>query len=196
MNWQDVAGKIAGAAPMIGSLLGGPLGGAAGGLVKIIASEFGLKESEVTPEKIDQIIQQDPEALLKFKEIELAHKVELQKLMLEEKRAELADRADARAMHVDTTKATGRRDINLYILAYLYTGGFFVTIIVMLWLMLTNKIPQEVPQFVVFLLGNLFGALTAGVGAVVQFFFGSSKSSQTKTELLANIQKLGSGPSK
>ena len=188
MDWKALGGKVADVAPMLGTLFGGPLGGVAGGLVKMLAGEVGLKPEEATPDNFMKVLEADPTAILKFKEFELNNKVELQKILLEKDRLDmqkeqnrLADIQDARGREKAIVQATGKKDMNLYILAYAYTGGFFLTIIVMLVLMLAGKFPTDVPQFVVFLLGNLFGTLSAGVGAVMQYFFGSSKGSADKT---------------
>ena len=177
MDWKTVGSKVSKVAPIIGTLLGGPLGGAAGTLVSLIASEFGLNPEETTPEKVDQIITQNPEALLKFREMEMANKVELQKILLEETRAYLADRADARGRQVGSEKATGKRDYNLYLLAWTVITGFFLLCVALMRV----TIPEGQNE-VVFM---LFGALAAGFGNVLQYFFGSSKGSYDKTAFMA-----------
>ena len=189
MDWKAVGSKILNAAPMVGTLLGGPVGGMAGGLIKMVGGALGLEPEETTPDRVLQIIEQDPQALLKLKEMEMANAVELQRLVLQQDQMYLQDRQDARRRQWESEKATGKRDTNLYVLAYLFTLGFFVTIIVMTGLALSNKMPAGIPDYVVFLLGNLFGTLTAGVGAVVQYFFGSSKGSKDKTGQMAEFEK-------
>lgn len=190
MDWKDVGAKVLDSAPMIGSLLGGPLGGAAGGLMKMIGGALGLKTNETTPDKVMQVIEQNPEAMLKFKELEMVHKVELEKLLLEQDRMYLQDRQDARKREQEIVRATGQKDVNLYVLAWLFVVGFFTTIIVMTALALTGNLPDEMPQYVVFLLGSLFGTLTGGTGAVIQYFFGSSKGSSDKTTTMADFQRM------
>ena len=194
MDWKEVAGKVAKAAPMLGSLLG-PAGTAAGGIISLIGSAFGLTEEETTPDKINQIIEQDPQALLKFKELEMKHKEKLEELLLErekikieEERIRLQDVASARSREIAIVQATGKKDYNLYILAWLFISGFFATIIVMTVLSFTDRIPESMPDYMIFLLGNLFGALSAGTGAIIQYFFGSSKSSGDKTTMMANME--------
>lgn len=197
MDWKSVGAAVAGFAPILGTILGGPLGGAAGGLIKLLANEFGLKPEEATPDALAEAIRLDPNAALKLREFELNNKVELGKLVLEQDRMYLADTADARKRQTESEKATGKRDYNLYVLAYLYVVGYFVATVVMLWLAFTNQIPSGVPDYAVFLLGNLFGGLVAGMTAVVQYFFGSSKGSYDKSanqsaefkELMAFLKK-------
>ena len=194
MDWKEVAGKVAKAAPMLGSLLG-PAGTAAGGIISLIGSAFGLTEEETTPDKINRIIEQDPQALLKFKELEMKHKEKLEELLLErekikieEEKIRLQDVASARSRETTIVQATGKKDYNLYILAWLFISGFFATIIVMTVLSFTDRIPESMPDYMIFLLGNLFGALSAGTGAIIQYFFGSSKSSGDKTTMMANME--------
>lgn len=191
MDWKEVAGKVAQAAPMIGSLLG-PGGTAIGGLISMISSTFGLTPAETTPDRINQLITQDPEALLKFKELEMKHKEELQKLLLEkdkltveETKIHLQDVQSARQRQVESEKVTGQKDTNLYALAWVYIGGYFVTTITMTILAFTSTIPITMPGYMIFLLGNLFGTLTTGTIAIVQYFFGSSKGSADKTATMS-----------
>jgi len=189
MEWKDLASKFFKFAPMVGTVLGGPAGAAAGGLISIIGNAFGLTPEETTPEKINHLLATDPQAAIKMAEIEANNKVELQKMILEQERIRLADVASARAREVEITKATGKRDINLYILSYLFIIGFFVSIITMLVLSLSGKLPESMPDYVVFLLGSLFGTLTSGTGAVIQYFFGSSMGSSKKSEFIEKIEK-------
>ncbi|MFH1491139.1 MAG: hypothetical protein ABII06_19705 [Pseudomonadota bacterium] len=177
MDWKDVAGKVANFAPLLGGILGGPLGGAAGAGVKLLASAFGLTEAETTPDKINQMLQTDPEAAIKLAEIEADNRIELRKIVLEQERLRLADVANARSREVKIVEATGKRDLNLYVLSWLVIVGFFV----LLGFMYFTVIPMDNVGPV----NQLFGALAAGFGMVLQYFFGSSKSSADKTALLA-----------
>lgn len=186
MDWGKVASTVGKVAPLVGTAFGGPLGTVAGGVVSAVCSLFDVDPNDpAAPEMLDQAIQTDPNAALKLREFQLNNKVELEKIALQRDQAYLADRQDARARQVAVEKATGKKDVNLYILAYMFVFGFFVTIIIMTWLSLAGRLPADMPQYVTFLLGSLFGALTAGVTSVVQYFFGSSKGSSDKTALLA-----------
>ena len=60
-----------------------------------------------------------------------------------------------------------------------------------------GKVPAcTVPQFAVFLLGNLFGTLSAGVGAVMQYFFGSSKGSADKSAAIMELKEFAGNDGK
>jgi hypothetical protein len=177
MDWKDLAATVSKAAPLLGTLVGGPAGGAAGTAVKLIAGALGVEES---PQAIEAEIRANPDAYMKLKEIEATHKVEIEKLIIEQERMRLADVSGARSREVEVTKATGKRDINLYVLAWTLVIGFFV----LMGVLICKPLPDD-STGVVFM---LFGTLAGSFGAVVQYFFGSSKSSSEKTALLAGTK--------
>lgn len=176
MNWKDVGAKIAKSAPVLGSLLGGPAGGALGGVVSLVASALGLETDEVTPDLVDNIITTDPQAMIKLKEIESKHKERLEELAIESDRAHLADVANARTREVEITRATGSRDINLYVLAWIVVGCFFLLVGVLMGVTL--------PEANIGPINQLFGAMATGFGMVLQYFFGSSKGSADKNNIM------------
>ena len=65
MSWSKVGDFLKGSLPVLGTALGGPAGGAIG---KLVSSMLGTDES---PEAVLQTLQQDPDAILKFKLAEL-----------------------------------------------------------------------------------------------------------------------------
>jgi hypothetical protein len=185
MEWKDIAGTVAKAAPLVGGILGGPVGGAIGGVISLIGSAFGLTPAETTPEKISQMMATDPAAAVKMAEIEANNKVELQKIILEqnrivlqERQAELADTASARNRETEVVKATGKIDINLYLLAWTIVLGFFGLTALLMYI----KLPPGQTE-VIFM---LFGGLVSGFSTVLGYFFGSSRGSLAKSQLLAS----------
>jgi len=173
-SFKDIAKIVSSVAPLLGSLLGGPVGGAVGAAVKLVANALGVEED---PEAIYKALETDPEALMRLRELEMRHKETLEHLLLEAERARLADVASAREREVEITRVLGRRDINLYVLAWVVTGGFFTLCYALM------RIPlPEGSNDVVFM---LFGALAAGFGQVLQYFFGSSRGSSEKNVLFA-----------
>ena len=181
MDWSKVAGLVKTAAPLLGTCIGGPVGTLAGGAISLIASAFGVKDTE-NPKAIYEAIKADPQSIVKLKEIELNNKTELGKLALQSDQAYLADTQNARKAQTDREAATGQKDINLYVLAWTIVCGFFGMTGVLTFV----KLPPD-STGVVFL---LFGALVAGFTQVVNYFFGSSKSSSDKTKLLS-LKKYG-----
>ena len=181
MEWKDVLSKITNAAPIVGSLFGAP-GIAAGAIVKLTANALGVAP---TQEAIAAEIQQNPEALLKLKELDSVHKTELEKLYLEGERTRLADVSDARKRQTEHEKQTGKSDINLYVLAWVMVVGFFV----LMGLLLKIPVPED-QNGVIFM---LFGAMSSAFGAVIQYFFGSSKGSADKTTAMVEMTKKPQG---
>lgn len=177
MNWKDIAGTVAKAAPILGTVLGGPVGSVVGAVIPLIANALGLTPEETTPDRINSMLLTDPTAAIKLAELEMTHKVELQKLVLQRAAMDFADTADARKRQVDSEKATGKRDYNLYILAWIIVVGFFALCAALMKIVLP---PGQ--NDVIFM---LFGSLSTSFGAVIQYFFGSSHGSAEKTRLLA-----------
>ena len=163
-------------APVLGTAIGGPAGGAVGGAVSLLMGAFGLG-GDSTPDQVAAAIAADPHAALKLKELEMTHQEELAKLALASDQAFLADRQGARQREVDVVKATGHSDHNLYILAWTVVVGFFA----LCGLLMQFPLPKD-SNSVVFM---LFGSLGTGFGTVLQYFFGSSKSSADKTQIIA-----------
>lgn len=71
-----------------------------------------------------------------------------------------------------------KKDWFQYALAAAFILGYFIV----LYRLLTVPVPVENRDAV----NILFGILSASVGAVVGYFFGSSKGSSEKNEILAN----------
>jgi hypothetical protein len=182
MDWKGIGKTVMKSAPLIGTILGGPAGGAVGSVVSMVGSALGLKPDETTPDAVSTILAQDKDALLKLKQLEADHKVELEKIALESDRMYLADTADARAREVAITQATGKRDALLVGLALILTVGFFGTLATMLSI--------EVPEGQSDVIYLLIGSLVTGFGTVMNYFFGSSKGSADKT---AAIVSRGTG---
>jgi hypothetical protein len=181
MDWKDVGKAVGKAVPLLGTVLGGPVGAAAGGVVSVVCQALGIENDNAAPEKVIQAIRQDPQGVLvKLKEIESAERITLRKMALDEDHMYLTDRQSARSADVEKTKATGSRDINLYVLSWVVIAGFFVLVGILIF----KQIPDS-NQTAKVALPMLFGALISGFKDVLGYFFGSSKGSSDKTALLA-----------
>ena len=180
MTWKDIGDFVKKGAPLLGSVLGGPAGGAIGSLV---SSAFG---SDDDPEKLLSILESDPEAITKLKDLEFKHyerleelSIEAARVQLEESKAYLADTQSARQREAAVVQATGKKDVNLYVLAWVVVGGFFVLTGM---LMLIPELDGRTNNAMV---NILFGGLVSGFATVLGYFFGSSKGSTDKTSLLS-----------
>lgn len=178
-DWKKVGIQLAQKGlPLLGGLLGGPAGALGGkAAVSLISSALDLEPEKTTPDEVFDLIEANPESIIRLKEAEMAHKERLQALLLEEKKLELKDVADARARERAIVEATGKKDLNLYILAWTVIVGFFTLCAILMKI----SLPEGSSQ-VIYL---LFGGLVAGFTQVLGYFFGSSKSSSDKTKLLA-----------
>ncbi len=182
MDFKDFFSKetlaaITNAAPFVGAILG-PGGAAAGTAIKMIAGALGV---EPTAPAIETALQNNPDALLKIKELELNHKLDWERLLLEGEKARLADVQSARDREVKIVQATGKRDYSQEILGWIITMGFFIVLGIRLFI----KIPTDQLENV----GMLIGALITAFTTVVQYRYGSSKGSAEKTNLLTAKDK-------
>ena len=84
MSWKSIADTVGKIAPTLGSLLGGKAGEVVGSL---IATTLGV---ENTPDAVSEALRINPEIAYKLAELEATHKVELEKLRIEEIRLDLA----------------------------------------------------------------------------------------------------------
>ena len=166
MDWKKLGQEIIEVgAPIVGGVIGGPGGAAIGGLV---ARLFGADPEN--PADIALKIKADPDALVKLRQFEMEHERELIKLYL-------GDVQNARQREVDVTRATGETNWPIYVLAGIIVSGFFILV----GILFKYTIPDGSREVAYM----LFGSLSAGFGAVLQYFFGSSKGSADKTALLS-----------
>jgi hypothetical protein len=167
MDWKDIVRTVA---PWLGSALGGPLGGAA---MTAIASALGLSESTeaalksaisgVTPEQMAAMKKADQEFSVKMQELGFANMEAMEALYVKD-----MDSARNRQVQVKDNVNT--------VLAYTIVGSF-ITVIAATLLGFA-----EVDSA---LAGTLVGYLSAKSEMICSFYFGSSKGSDRKTELLA-----------
>ena len=175
LEWKDVTKLIADLAPSLGTAIGSfvPGGAIIGGVAgSVLQKIFGTAE----PDKLMAVIASDPEAAMKMRMVEI-------QFNLEETKAYLADVQSARTREIEIAKVTGSRDVHLYILAWVMVSGFFV----LLGCLLFVNIPNDQSGVV----SMLFGALSAAVGSVVSYFFGSSKGSADKSLAIETMIKNG-----
>jgi len=83
MLWKDIASKIGGAAPLLGSLLGGKAGETVGAL---IASALGVRNE---PAAVNAALATNPEAMIKLAQIEADNKIRFQELATDQVKAEI-----------------------------------------------------------------------------------------------------------
>ena len=161
MEWAEVGRSIVGnGVPMLGALLGGSTGEKLGSVVA------GLLGCPNTADDVNSAISSNPEALLTLRKYEMDNVVQLQQLQLQELQAQLADVSNARDREKEIVKATGHVDYNLYVLAWIVVLGYFGLV----WFMMRTALPDGN----IGPINQLFGAMSAGFGMVLAYFFGAT----------------------
>lgn len=156
-------------------------GGAAGTVINLVKGVIGIDSDD--PAELEKAVMNNPDVVLKLKELELTHKVELERLALqgaqvelEETKAYIGDVASARAREMQITSATGKRDWLMMALAITVVVGFFTLVFVAL--ADPTKMSDNGP------INLLFGAMVSGFTMVLSYFFGSSKGSSDKNTIM------------
>ena len=174
--FQKIAGYVGTYAPGIAAILmatgvGAPAAGAVAAM-GALAKSLGLPE-DTKPETVLSTIQSMPESELKLSFIQADNDFKLRELEMR-----LRDVQSARNREVETTKVTGKGDYNLYALSWVVILGFLGVVIILLFV--------DVPADQTNVLYALLGTLGAGFMLVLQYFYGSNKSSETKTDMIYN----------
>ena len=168
LDWKAIVGTVA---PWIGTALGGPLGGLA---VDAAAKALGLSESTVDAVK-GAISGATPEQMLALKTADQEFALKMQALGFQQIKDLEAIAASDRASARDLLKST--RSPIPAVLSLLVTLGYFGVLIGMM----TQVFKVTDSQALLIMLGSLGTAW----GMVMAFWFGTTRSSQDKTEILA-----------
>ena len=157
---------LKGFAPVLATAVAGPLGGAA---VSMIAKKFGVEDSVAA---VAQAIAGDPEATNKLREMEF----EYAKLHLENVKG-------ARDMQ---NNALNQSDVFSKRFIYYFASFWSVSAVVYIGFITFATIPKDNIRFADTIIGFLLGTVVA---TILNFFYGTSKSSQDKTDKLAEMAK-------
>lgn len=168
----SLKGILGTVAPIIASALPGPLGGIA---KKVVTDLLGLKEGSTQDEIEKALAVANPDVLLKLKQLDADFATKMKQLDIDLEKLEYEDVASARAMQIQTKAWLPPT------LAIIVTVGFFTA-----WGML---IFRTFPGTNTEALMILLGALSTGWGQILQFYFGSSHSSQKKDETISNLSR-------
>ena len=173
---MDFTKLLATVAPWIGGALGGPLGAMA---VEAAANALGLTEKTsdaiktalggATPEQMLALKQADQEFAFKMQELGFKQVTDLEALAVD-------DRKDARAMQISKPSRVPAA------LSGLVTAGYFGILFGIMrgWLSINDS------QALLLMLGSL----TTAWGAVMAYWFGTTRDSGRKTELLAQAPAI------
>lgn len=158
MEYLELGKKIASMAPLLGSVVGGPAGGA---IASVIASAFGVEDK---PEAVLEAVKNDPEAAIKLRKIELDNKTELERIKMEEAKAVIADKQNARTNHKHSNMPA------------ILSGVLSLVIVGIIYLLFYTPVPEE-SKDVLFV---ILGAVMKEWGGAMQYWFGTTRSSANK----------------
>lgn len=156
-------------APAIGTALGGPFAGVA---TKFLADKLLGEDAEGASQddleaKLEKLVKDgNPELLAKIKELDNTFKVQMKELGIKETGMYLADRSDSRQREIVLKDWTPRA------LAGAVTVGFFGILFTLIFV----KVEGTMLNVLNILLGSLGTAWTT----ILNYYFGSSKSSDMK----------------
>ena len=165
MDWKDIGASVVSVAPVLGAALGGPVGAIAGAAGTILGSFLGV---EPKPEQIAQALN-DPDTMLKLKELELAEQQRFRNWQQAQLEAELANVQGARSREVALAQVGHGGAWVTAIVAVVVIAGFF-------WMLSKVVEAPQVSEPALLLLGSLGTAF----GAVVNYYLGSSLGSFRK----------------
>jgi len=154
-------------APTVARAIGGPFGGLA---ASVLESAFGTDDTTAIEK---QLATGNPEALLKLKQAEQDMLVRMRELDIREDQLYIEDTKDARllAREQGTTPQL------------ILTALFLAIYAALLWIFFTMEF--ELNDWQRGQVGILIGVVTAAVGQVINFWFGTSKGSKDKQSLMA-----------
>lgn len=169
MKLRDMVKTVA---PAIATALGGPLAGTA---VRVLSEKF-LGKADGKPEEIEALLSSaTPEQIIELKKIDNEFKEKLLGAGIKLEEIEVADRSSARSMFMTSRDSTP---------AWLTYSVIAVWAIVQ-YMLFTQLVPAESRD----LIARMLGTLDAALLAVMNFWFGSSRSSREKNETIANLAK-------
>ena len=167
MDWKSMLGAVA---PTIATALGGPLAGLG---VEAIGKAFGIEQPTI--KKVQDALtngQLSGDQIAALRQAELALKVRMRELDIQEEQLASVDRDSARKMQIS----------NKSFVPPLLATMIVVLVCIAEGTMLFGSVPINVDPIV---LGRVLGTLDSALMLVLSFYFGSSNSSERKTELMA-----------
>ncbi|MEC4724534.1 hypothetical protein HWQ46_03100 [Shewanella sp. D64] len=181
MSWFDdfdLGKTISAIAPLAGKIIGGPFAA-----LGISAIQLALGSDETEPEALaKQIKNATPEQLIALRNIDAGLKVQLKELNIKEQDLEYQDRANARELFKQNSWPQ-------VLLSALFVLGYFTITGLLAYYAVNWQEGIEINPLLFGMLGTVIGVLTAAIPQILNFWFGSSKSSQEKNQLLTNGMK-------
>lgn len=162
MSWDSIKNAVGKIAPIAGTLLGGPAGAAVGGM---ISSALGVENN---PSAVAAALG-NPDAVIKLKELEINERQHFLQMQVETLKAELADVQHARVEHKQSIMPA----VVTVLLTVICAG--------LLYAVLTIEMTDGNKE----LAFTLFGTCFALWGSCINFWVGTTRSSQDKTRMMS-----------
>ena len=184
MEWKDIANVVGKAAPILGTLLGGPAGAAVGGL---ISTALGV---DLTPDAVSAALTQNPDTLLKLKQLQIDHEDNLQSLMVQAEQnrlqadaaqyaAEASDRDSARKLAAQQPTDNTRQIITYALLA----GA--VCIVVAVFSGAARELLKDATASLT--IGTVIGYWFNELKQTLAFWFGQTRDSSNQTKAITQF---------
>lgn len=182
--WESIKELVSGVAPTVGTLIGGPAGAAVGTLV---AKVLGVEDR---PEAIEEALKNNPDALVKIRELETSKELAILKMELEHKQEdnrhvehyvdlEVEDKQNARgAQHLVEiqSKIAGK--------VYNQSAWAVPLLLLMNALLIVFAAPLGIDVTAIVAIGNLIGIALSNQyrerQSVLEYLFGSSLEKKDK----------------
>lgn len=168
MEWKEVAGTVAKAAPVLAGVLGGPVGAVAGAAGALLGSFLGV---EPDPAQVAKALE-NPGSLTELRRLEAEQQAVLLGWQASQLQAELENVRGAREREVSLVRMGHGGAWISGVVSLVVIVGFF-------WMLHAVVHMQAVNEPVLLLLGSLGTAF----GAVVNYYLGSSLGSYRKDAL-------------
>jgi hypothetical protein len=167
--WDDAKGVLGTVAPLLATAVGGPLAGTA---TRVIISALGLNADTPAPAVVQAVQSANSDQLVALKKANDDFAVQIRQLGVDEAKLSFDDLSNARGRQI------ALKDETPGVLAYSIVVGYFG----MLGMLSFVNLPVANQQPLLMLVGGL----SALVGMVGNYYFGSSKSQLQSTQALAN----------
>ena len=184
-DWKSVVGTVA---PTIATALGGPLAGVA---VSSLAAAFGLS-SDADEKQVAQCVQKASfEQLAELKKGDSDFKAKLAELEVDLVRISADDRKDARQREIDADDSSTPK--LLAIINVIGNLAVSAAIFYAMALYMNGTLSDiKVPEFLVALIGGVVSNIYSSSKQVMEYYFGSSNSSNSQNRLLYHSSPIGS----
>ncbi|PKG74222.1 hypothetical protein CXF86_13955 [Shewanella sp. GutCb] len=182
MSWFDdfdLGKTISAIAPLAGKIIGGPFAA-----LGISAVQLALGSDETEPEALaKQIKNATPEQIIALRNIDAGLKMQLKELNIKEQDLQYQDRANARELFKQNSWPQ-------ILLSALFVLGYFTITGLLAYYAVNAAEGVDINPLLFGMLSTVIGVLTAAIPQILNFWFGSSKGSQDKNQMMSHQQGL------